>query len=82
MTQVTRPGFNPDMDPIGIIFIVYVHTDPVYKITLSVSNLQKSLEYWSKLLGMNILQQSDVSAELAYSDNQVSMKWIYFIVFI
>ena len=49
------------------------YTDPVYKITLSVSNLQKSLEYWNKLLGINILQQSDASAELGYSDNQVCM---------
>ena len=48
-------------------------TDPVYKIILSVTNLQKSLEYWNKLLGMNILQQSDTSAELGYSDNQVHM---------
>ena len=41
------------------------------KVTLSVSSLQKSLEYWNKLLGMKIMKQTDTSAELAYSDSQV-----------
>ena len=68
------------MDTIGNIFLLCVHTDPIYKITLSVSNLQRSLEYWNKLLGMDILQQSNASAELSYSDNQVSMKNIYFMI--
>ena len=45
--------------------------DPVFKVNLSVSSLQKSLEYWNKLLGMKIMKQSDTSAELAYSDSQV-----------
>lgn len=50
--------------------------DPVYKVTLSVSNLAKSLEYWNKLLGMNILQQSEASAELAYSDDQCRLELV------
>ncbi|XP_065891510.1 glyoxalase domain-containing protein 4-like isoform X2 [Dysidea avara] len=45
--------------------------DPVVKVTLSVSSLQKSLEYWNKLLGMKIMKQTDTSAELAYSDSQL-----------
>jgi len=57
----------------SLIHLTYIlcYIDPVYKITLSVSNLRKSLEYWNQLLGMNILQQSETSAELAYSDNEV-----------
>lgn len=50
--------------------------DPVYKVTLSVSSLRKSLEYWNKLLGMSIIQQSDTSAELAYSDNQCRIELV------
>jgi len=45
-------------------------------VTLSVSSLQKSLEYWNKLLGMKIIRQSDTSAELAYSDSQVGMHFL------
>ena len=48
-----------------------LYIDPVYKITLSISSLRKSLEYWNKLLGMKIIQQCDTSAQLAYSDDQV-----------
>ncbi|XP_065891509.1 glyoxalase domain-containing protein 4-like isoform X1 [Dysidea avara] len=48
--------------------------DPVVKVTLSVSSLQKSLEYWNKLLGMKIMKQTDTSAELAYSDSQCRLE--------
>ena len=47
------------------------HTDPVYSVTLSVSNLAKSMQYWNQLLGMNIYSQSETSAMLGYGDNQV-----------
>ena len=55
----------------------YFLLDPVFKVTLSVSNLQKSLEYWNKLLGMKIVSQSDSSAELTYSDSQVLVCVVY-----
>lgn len=50
--------------------------DPVYKITLSISSLRKSLEYWNKLLGMKIIQQCDTSAQLAYSDDQCRVELV------
>lgn len=64
------------MEKVLVYTFVLNYTDPVYKITLSVTNLQKSLEYWNKLLGMNILQQSDTSAELGYSDNQCRLELV------
>ena len=55
----------------GLFMLCTRYTDPVYKVTLSVSNLSKSLEFWNKVLEMNILKHSETQAELAYSDNQV-----------
>lgn len=49
-------------------------TDPVLKVTLAVSDLQKSLNYWSNLLGMKIYEKDEKEqrALLGYADNQVS----------
>lgn len=48
-------------------------TDPVLKVTLGVSNLQKSVNYWSDLLGMKIYEKDEEKqrALLGYADNQV-----------
>lgn len=51
-------------------------SDPVYSITLSVSNLTKSLDYWSKLLGMTVYSQTDTSALLGYSDDQAKLELV------
>lgn len=49
-------------------------TDPVLKVTLGVSDLQKSVNYWSDLLGMKIYEKDEGNqrALLGYGDNQVS----------
>lgn len=44
-------------------------SDPVYKVELNVSNITTSINYWSKLLRMKIVQQSDGHVELAYQDS-------------
>jgi hypothetical protein len=48
--------------------------DPVFKVTLAVSDLQKSLNYWSNLLGMKIYEHDEKKqrALLGYADNQVN----------
>lgn len=48
--------------------------DPVLKVTLGVSDLQKSVSYWSDLLGMKIYEKDEENrwAVLGYADNQVS----------
>lgn len=44
------------------------------KVTLGVSDLQKSVNYWSDLLGMKIYEKDEENQRvlLGYADNQVS----------
>ena len=53
----------------------HMPADPVYSVTLSVSNLAKSLQYWNHLLGMKVYSQSDTNAILGYADDQVFNIW-------
>ncbi|XP_053817079.1 glyoxalase domain-containing protein 4 [Vidua chalybeata] len=50
--------------------------DPVWKVTLGVSNLQKSVSYWSGLLGMKIYEKDEEKqrALLGYADNQCKLE--------
>uniref|UniRef100_A0A250YBR0 Glyoxalase domain-containing protein 4-like protein n=1 Tax=Castor canadensis TaxID=51338 RepID=A0A250YBR0_CASCN len=50
--------------------------DPVFKVTLAVSDLQKSLNYWSNLLGMKIYEHDEKKqrALLGYADNQCKLE--------
>nr|XP_041575917.1 glyoxalase domain-containing protein 4 isoform X1 [Taeniopygia guttata] len=50
--------------------------DPVWKVTLGVSNLQKSVSYWSGLLGMKIYEKDEGNqrALLGYADNQCKLE--------
>ncbi|NXF60301.1 GLOD4 protein, partial [Ciccaba nigrolineata] len=50
--------------------------DPVLKVTLGVSNLQKSVNYWSDLLGMKIYEKDEEKqrALLGYADNQCKLE--------
>ncbi|XP_012596020.1 glyoxalase domain-containing protein 4 isoform X1 [Microcebus murinus] len=51
-------------------------SDPVLKVTLTVSDLQKSLNYWSNLLGMKIYEKDEKKqrALLGYADNQCKLE--------
>ncbi|ERE67938.1 glyoxalase domain-containing protein 4 [Cricetulus griseus] len=51
-------------------------SDPVLKVTLAVTDIQKSLNYWSNLLGMNIYEQDEEKqrAVLGYADNQCKLE--------
>ncbi|XP_028662458.1 glyoxalase domain-containing protein 4 [Erpetoichthys calabaricus] len=50
--------------------------DPVQKVTLAVSDLQRSTHYWSSLLGMKIYQKNaeKKSVLLGYADNQCKLE--------
>ena len=61
----------------------------MYSVSLSVSDLTKSLKYWNQLLGMKIYTESKTSAILGYGDDQVLYytwkkyavdKWTYFMM--
>ncbi len=48
--------------------------DPVQKVTLGVSNLTKSTDYWTKLCGMTLYEQTDKSVLLGYGDGQCKLE--------
>ncbi|XP_070788087.1 glyoxalase domain-containing protein 4 [Pituophis catenifer annectens] len=50
--------------------------DPVLKVTLAVSNLSKSVDYWSKLLGMKVYEKDEGKKKvlLGYADNQCKLE--------
>uniref|UniRef100_A0A8D0L6Q3 Glyoxalase domain-containing protein 4 n=1 Tax=Sphenodon punctatus TaxID=8508 RepID=A0A8D0L6Q3_SPHPU len=50
--------------------------DPVLKVSLAVSNLQKSINYWSSLLGMKVYERDEEKqkALLGYADNQCKLE--------
>uniref|UniRef100_A0A2K6DX21 Glyoxalase domain-containing protein 4 n=1 Tax=Macaca nemestrina TaxID=9545 RepID=A0A2K6DX21_MACNE len=51
-------------------------SDPVLKVTLAVSDLHKSLNYWCDLLGMKIYEKDEEKqrALLGYADNQCKLE--------
>ncbi|OBS80678.1 hypothetical protein A6R68_21134 [Neotoma lepida] len=51
-------------------------SDPVLKVTLAVTDFQKSLNYWSNLLGMKIYEHDEEKqrALLGYGDNQCKLE--------
>ncbi|XP_067864530.1 glyoxalase domain-containing protein 4 isoform X2 [Heptranchias perlo] len=51
-------------------------TDPVQKVTLAVSDLQRSINYWSNLLGMKVYEKNDAmkQALLGYADDQCKLE--------
>ncbi|XP_061136838.1 glyoxalase domain-containing protein 4 [Syngnathus typhle] len=51
-------------------------TDPVQKVCLGVSDLAKSIHYWSKLLGMTVMEKNDdkKTALLGFGDTQCKLE--------
>lgn len=53
--------------------IVIQHVDPVQKVCLGVSDLQRSTHYWTTLLGMKIMEKNEEKNTilLGFDDTQV-----------
>ncbi|KAI8507578.1 Glyoxalase domain-containing protein 4 [Branchiostoma belcheri] len=49
-------------------------TDPVQKVTLASSDLQKSVDYWSTLCGMKLYSNDGKMATLGYGDSQCKLE--------
>lgn len=49
--------------------------DPVEKVTLSSSNLQKTIAYWKDILELNVFNQTDKSVLLGYGDDQAKLEF-------
>lgn len=50
-------------------------TDPVEKVTLSSSNLQRTIAYWKDILGLKIFDQKDKSVLMGYSEDQAKLEF-------
>lgn len=50
------------------------NADPVQKVAIGVSNLEKSLDYWHKKCGLKIYSQSSDKALLGYGDGQCKLE--------
>ncbi|XP_046549316.1 glyoxalase domain-containing protein 4-like [Haliotis rubra] len=53
-----------------------VQGDPVSKVTLASSDLQKSVDFWSKLAGMKVYSQTETTAVLGFGDNQCKLELV------
>ncbi|XP_031835812.1 glyoxalase domain-containing protein 4 [Nomia melanderi] len=49
--------------------------DPVEKVTLSSSDLQKTIEYWKDILKLKVFNQTDKTVLLGYSDDQAKLEF-------
>lgn len=47
--------------------------DPVVKVTLASSNLKKSINYWNKILGLKIFNQTEKSVQLGFGDGNQTL---------
>lgn len=50
--------------------------DPVTMVSLSVSNLKRSLAYWHGLLSMEVYEENEKSATLGYSKDQCALQLV------
>lgn len=72
-------GLKVIKSPDGYIFKILEapsEGDPVKKVTLASSNLQKSVDYWNRLCGMKIYEQQEKSAVLGYDDTQCKLELV------
>ncbi|XP_020282801.1 glyoxalase domain-containing protein 4 [Pseudomyrmex gracilis] len=58
---------NEQKEPVG--------SDPVEKVTLSSSNLQRTIAYWKDILGLKIFDQNDKSVLMGYSEDQAKLEF-------
>ena len=47
------------------------------KVSLGVSNLSRSLDYWHKLLGMTVFEETDKKALLGYSPEECKLELVH-----
>ncbi|XP_055892718.1 glyoxalase domain-containing protein 4-like isoform X1 [Biomphalaria glabrata] len=76
---VEEDGFYILASPDGYIFKIVnqpTQGDPVKKVSLSTSNLKKSLDYWTRLCGMQIFSKESHSVTLGYDESQCKLELI------
>ncbi|XP_067651347.1 glyoxalase domain-containing protein 4-like [Haliotis asinina] len=53
-----------------------VQGDPVSKVSLASSNLQKSVDFWSNFAGMKVYSQTETTAVLGFGDKQCKLELV------
>ena len=53
-----------------------IHLDPVEKVSLSVSDLGRSIKYWNEVLEMKLYEQNSKKALLGYADDQCKLELV------
>lgn len=48
---------------------MYFQTDPVRSVSLSSSSIANTIQYWNKVLDMNVLANDDKFAQFSYDNN-------------
>ncbi|XKL63561.1 hypothetical protein PGB90_005925 [Kerria lacca] len=75
-----KEEFTMIESPDGYKFYLYdespVDKDPVQKISLASSDLQKTIHYWHNILGLKILEQSEKSVVFAFNESQVKLEFL------
>lgn len=51
-------------------------SDPVKKVTLASSNLEKTVDYWTRLLEMKVYNRTNNAVVLGYEDNQCQLEFV------
>ncbi|KAL4224022.1 Glyoxalase domain-containing protein 4 [Mactra antiquata] len=73
-----KDGIVSVQSPDGYMFHIVNQTttdgDPVKKVTLASSNLQKSIDFWSDLCGMKLFNKEGKKALLGYSEDQCQLE--------
>eukprot|EP00794_Sanderia_malayensis_P014014 gene14014-15472_t len=75
--EITKDEYvlqSPDGYKFAILEKESAGHDPVQMVTLGVTNLQKSIDYWNGIIGMNIIRQSDKNAVLNFTNEQCSLE--------
>ena len=50
---------------------------PVAGITLASTNIQRSVDFWNKILGLTIFEQSESMAKLGFDESQAFIKFVH-----
>nr|XP_021185034.2 glyoxalase domain-containing protein 4 [Helicoverpa armigera] len=53
-----------------------VDKDPVVKVSLASSNLEKSIEYWNGLLSLKVFEKTTKTVTLGFGDNQAKLELV------
>jgi catechol-2,3-dioxygenase len=54
--------------------VKYLVKDPVEKVALASSNLQRSIDYWNGILGLKICSQNNNKVVLQFPSDQIKLE--------